>query len=124
MKLLSLTPLALAVVLLSGCSAAVESGTPADSTEPTTAASATGTPLDARSAWDFCAAEVKTWVDSNSDIDPWTQSEFSEALVADTEGAFRTQLAGELGSDGDTSVYCVVSGTVEEPSLDDYLYPR
>jgi len=122
MTLSRFVPLALAAVLLTGCSAGAGSAEPTESPSPSAASG--GTALDAISAWDTCADAVDEWVATNSDIDPFESRDFDDAYVSEDAGTFRTQLAGDLGADDTTSVYCVVSGTVENPSIDDYLYPR
>jgi len=121
MKLLRLAPLALAAVLLTGCSAGAGEAEPSASAS---AESTEGTALDAISSWDACSDAVDEWVASNPDIDPFEARDFDDAYVSEEDGAFRTQLAGELGAEDATSVYCVVSGTVETPTIGDYLYPR
>jgi hypothetical protein len=137
MKPLSgLTIIAAAALALTGCSTA--ESTPAATQTVTVTATPTSSevaartvdsPIDAFDAYWVCSSAVfefatgtsPAYEDGELDFAP-----YSEDIISESDDGFRVQLRGDLG-DGDenaSAVFCVVSGTVGDPTLVDALYPR
>jgi ABC-type transport system substrate-binding protein len=119
---------AAALAALTGCSTAtpepaatvtVTAAAPSASAsaDPRTAES----PIDSFDAYYYCVSKVYEFA-AGSDEDPFELAAYADAEITEADGGYKVQLQG-AGDDLD-SVYCVVNGTVGNPSIDDYLYPR
>jgi hypothetical protein len=89
--------------------------------EPATSDRVADSPIDSFDAYYYCVGQVYEFA-AGSDEDPFELAAYADAEITDADGGYRVQLSGT--ADDVDSVFCVVTGTVGNPSIDDYLYPR
>jgi hypothetical protein len=93
--------------------------------DATAAARTNDSPIDGYDAYYVCLAAVFEFATGTSPAYADGELDFasySSNIVTAGDDGFRVQLRGE--GEAVDSVYCVVSGTVANPTIGDYLYPR
>lgn len=142
MRTSAIVLVSVAMVSLTSCSSPAEPTKPAVTVTaqpapvPTVTVSAelarTGeSPVDEYDAWWFCRGEVAEWMLGTAIKNPTTSSDWAElefnafdpSLITGDGNGYRTQIIGSAGDQSIGTAWCVVSGTVAAPVLDDYQYP-
>ena len=131
MKAIAIVALFGSTIALAGCTAASPepASTVTVTASPTAAVRGADTPIDSYDAWYICRSAVFEAASGVSPkADDFTANDYDPKFISEKDGAYTVQIIGTLGEtdpgSDDNASYCVVSGTIGAPSIDDYLYPR